>query len=132
MFDVDHKSTGMDFAEGRLDSRDPYSRLEKVSGEKEQEQRNPLDSPQMVEQHRHLLGIYQDELDRQSDPFRSGRRVRAIHGGRQRQIQFPVPALHSSHQLRQPLRPGAGFIERQTSGRRAARRAQRAARRCQK
>ena len=67
MFDVDHKSTGMDFAEGRLDSRDPYSRLEKVAGEKEQEQRNPLDSPQMVEQHRHLLGIYQDELDRQSE-----------------------------------------------------------------
>ena len=66
MFDVDHKSTGMDFAEGRRDSRDPYTRLEKVESESEPKQRNPLDSPQMVEQHRHLLGIYQDELDRQS------------------------------------------------------------------
>lgn len=67
MFDAEHKNTGMDFAEGRLDSRDPYSRLEKVASDREPEQRNPLDSPAMVEQHRMLLGIYQDELDRQSE-----------------------------------------------------------------
>lgn len=67
MFDAEHKNTGMDFAEARVESRDPYTRLPKSNDDFQQEQRNPLDSPQMVEHHRMLLGIYQDELDRQAD-----------------------------------------------------------------
>ena len=27
MFDADHKDSGMDFAKGRLDSSDPYTRM---------------------------------------------------------------------------------------------------------
>lgn len=67
MFDAEHKNTGMDFAEARVESRDPYTRLPKSNDDFQQEQRHPLDSPQMVEHHRMLLGIYQDELDRQAD-----------------------------------------------------------------
>lgn len=67
MFDVDYKSA-VEFGEGRGSELDPGTALppEKDVGE-EPKKLNPLDSPQMVAQHRQLLGIYEEELDRQSE-----------------------------------------------------------------
>ena len=66
MFDSDHKDSGMDFANGRLDSSDPYTRIpetEQVGSKK----RHPLDSDKMEAQRRKLMSLYEDELDRQSE-----------------------------------------------------------------
>ena len=66
MFDSDHKDSGMDFAKGRVDSSDPYTRMpetEQVGSKK----RHPLDSDKMEAQRRKLMALYEDELDRQSE-----------------------------------------------------------------
>ena len=61
MFDADHKDSGMDFAKGRVDSSDPYTRMpetEQVGSKK----RHPLDSDKMEAQRRKLMALYEDEL----------------------------------------------------------------------
>jgi len=66
VFDADHKDSGMDFAKGRVDSSDPYTRMpetEQVGSKK----RHPLDSDKMEAQRRKLMSLYEDELDRQSE-----------------------------------------------------------------
>ena len=66
MFDTDEKSTGMDFAAGRVDSSDPWTRLPEESspnGKKKHE----LDNDACRSLHRRLLCLYEDELDRQAD-----------------------------------------------------------------
>lgn len=66
MFDDDIKASGMDFANGRVDSTDPYTRMpeqDKARGT----DRHKLDSPAMEAAHRRLIRLYEDELDRQSE-----------------------------------------------------------------
>lgn len=67
MFDVDYK-TSMEFGEGRVSDLNPSTSLpEQVSPQDEPKRQHPLDSPEMVAQHIQLLGIYEEELDRQSE-----------------------------------------------------------------
>lgn len=64
MFDADHKDSGMDFANGVLDSSDPFTRMpEQAQGKKQ----HKLDRPFFDAQRRRLMGLYEDELDRQAE-----------------------------------------------------------------
>ena len=67
MFDADHKDSGMDFANGRVDSADPYTRMPSQDGGSSNKKRHKLDSEQMEAQRRKLMCLYEDELDRQSE-----------------------------------------------------------------
>ena len=67
MFDADHKDSGMDIAAGRVDNSDPYTRMPDYDQPGEGAKKHPLDSPKAVEQHRRLLAMYEDELERQSE-----------------------------------------------------------------
>ncbi|AXF51435.1 portal protein [Erwinia phage Pavtok] len=66
MFDDDIKNSGMDFANGRVDSSDPYSRMPEQDADAPKK-RHKLDSPPMEAAHRRLIRLYEDELDRQSE-----------------------------------------------------------------
>lgn len=66
MFDDDIKSSGMDFADGRVDSTDPYTRLPQQDADAPKK-RHKLDSDAMVAAHHRLTRLYEDELDRQSE-----------------------------------------------------------------
>lgn len=67
MFDADYKDSGMGFADGRVDNSDPYTRMPDGKQPGESKKRHRLDSYEMVQQHRKLTGIYEDELERQSE-----------------------------------------------------------------
>lgn len=66
MFETDYKAN-MEFGEGRVPDSDPSTRLPETVGQSDEPKRNPLDSPEMVAQHMQLLGIYEEELDRQAE-----------------------------------------------------------------
>lgn len=66
MFDDEIKSSGMDFADGRVDSTDPYSRMPQQDADAPKK-RHKMDSDAMVAAHRRLIRLYEDELDRQSE-----------------------------------------------------------------
>lgn len=60
---------GANFGGGRLDSSDPYTRLYNPDGEKEvgPTKAHPLDSEKAMAQHRLMVGMYEQELDRQAE-----------------------------------------------------------------
>lgn len=60
---------GADFGGGRLDSSDPYTRLRDADGENEKSvvAVHPLDSDDNHQRHILLTGMYEQELDRQTD-----------------------------------------------------------------
>lgn len=60
---------GADFGGGRLDSSDPYTRLRDADGDKEVNavKQHPLDDDRHHQLHVMLTGMYEQELDRQTD-----------------------------------------------------------------
>lgn len=68
MFDPESVTrTGMNFADGRTENGDPYSRLAKQEAEANPKEKHKLDSAKATEMHRMLLSYYEDELDRQAE-----------------------------------------------------------------
>lgn len=67
MFDNDYKDSGMDFAAGRVDVSDAYTRAPSSPQEGSKGKRHKLDSDAMQEMHHRLMALYEDELERQSE-----------------------------------------------------------------
>ncbi|HEJ7283123.1 TPA: hypothetical protein SMF87_004575 [Serratia marcescens] len=69
MFDKDDEviSTGMNFGDGKLISASPYDRMPEDDEELEEPEGHELDTDEMQEMHRQLLGRYENELDRQGE-----------------------------------------------------------------
>lgn len=68
MFDYDEKDSGMDFQRGTAITDDPWTRMpSSEDDDPEGKKSHPMDSPGMVRRFRRLLGLYEDELDRQGE-----------------------------------------------------------------
>lgn len=65
MFDMDHKASPVDFAGGRLDASDPWSRAGSGDESTKGKRVHPLDSVEEQGHHTRLKGVYESELDRQ-------------------------------------------------------------------
>lgn len=60
-------STGMNFGDGKVIKASPYERMPDDNEDLEEAEGHELDSEEMEEMHRQLLGRYENELDRQGE-----------------------------------------------------------------